>query len=221
MSDEEEFTAMFRRHYPRVLAFVSRRTDQAQAHDVVADTFVTAWRHFGRLPAEPLPWLYRVARNSLANQERAARRRARLFERIAGGGVPAAPDHAVSVVADAGLREALGRLSPSDREALLLIGWEELDHDAAAHVLGCTVVAFKVRVHRARRRLARLLAAADQDQAGPPPAPYRLPGTTNANWAAGPSSTTSPSGAISPGGAAGPGGAASASWAASPKGRSA
>ena len=177
MSDEEEFTAMFRRHYPRVLAFVSRRTAQSQAHDVVADTFATAWRHFARLPAEPLPWLYRVARNSLANQERAARRQARLFDRIAGGGVPPAPDHAVSVVADAGLREALGRLSRMDREALLLIGWEGLDHDAAAHVLGCTAVAFKVRVHRARRRLARLLAAADQDQAPPsppPPPPYEL-----------------------------------------------
>ncbi len=88
--------------------------------------------------------------------------------------MPPAPDHAVSVVADAGLREALGRLSRLDREALLLIGWEGLDHDAAAHVLGCTAVAFKVRVHRARRRLARLLEAADQDQVPPVPAPYEL-----------------------------------------------
>ncbi len=174
MSDEEEFTAMFRRHYPRVLAFVSRRTDPARAHDVVADTFATAWRHFPRLPAEPLPWLYRVARNSLANEERATRRQARLAERIAGGGLPPAPDHAVSVVADAGLREALSRLSRPDREALLLIGWEGLSNDAAAHVLGCTVVAFKVRVHRARRRLARLLEAADRDQPPPLPPPYEL-----------------------------------------------
>ena len=163
MADEEAFTAMFRLHYPRVLAFVSRRTDQARAHDVVAETFATAWRHFGRLPAEPLPWLYRVARNSLANEERAARRRARLFERMAGGGVPSTPDHAVSVVADAGLREALSRLSRLDREALLLIGWDDLDHDAAARVLGCSAVAFKVRLHRARKRLARLLEAADRD----------------------------------------------------------
>jgi RNA polymerase sigma factor (sigma-70 family) len=174
VSDEEEFTAMFRRHYPRVLAFVSRRTDQSRAHDIVAETFATAWRHFARLPEEPLPWLYRVARNSLANEDRAARRRARLFERLAGGGVPRVPDHAVAVVADAGLREALSRLSDADREALLLIGWEDLDHDAAAHVLGCTVVAFKVRVHRARRRLARLLEAADQEQAPPVPPPYEL-----------------------------------------------
>ena len=174
MSDEEEFTAMFREHYPRVLAFVSRRTDPFRAHDVVADTFATAWRHAGRLPAEPLPWLYKVARNSLANEERAARRQTRLAERIARRGVEPAPDHAVAVVADAGLRQALGRLPAGDREALLLIGWEGLDHDAAAHVLGCTAVAFKVRLHRARRRLARLLEAADRDQAPPLPPPYEL-----------------------------------------------
>ena len=136
MADEEAFTAMFRLHYPRVLAFVSRRTDQARAHDVVAETFATAWRHFGRLPAEPLPWLYRVARNSLANEERSARRQARLAERIGRRGVETAPDHAVSVVTDVGLREALDRLSPTDREALLLIGWEDLDHDDAARCWG-------------------------------------------------------------------------------------
>jgi RNA polymerase sigma-70 factor (ECF subfamily) len=168
VGDEEEFTAMFREHYPRVLAFVSRRTDQFRAHDVVADTFATAWRHFRRLPAEPLPWLYRVARNSLANEERSARRQTRLTERLARRVVEPAPDHAVSVVTDAGLRQALSRLSPADREALLLIGWEDLDHAAAAEVVGCPVVTFKVRVHRARRRLARLLDAADR--AGPPPA---------------------------------------------------
>jgi RNA polymerase sigma factor (sigma-70 family) len=163
VADEEAFTAMFRLHYPRVLAFVSRRTDQARAHDVVAETFATAWRHFGRLPEEPLPWLYRVARNSLANEERSARRQTRLAERIGRRGVEAAPDHAASVVTDAGLREALGRLSRTDREALLLIAWEGLDHVDAARVMGCSAVAFKVRLHRARKRLARLLEAADRD----------------------------------------------------------
>ena len=171
MTDEEAFTAMFRRHYPRVLAFVARRTEQARAHDVVAETFATAWRHFRRLPEEPLPWLYRVARNSLANEERAARRQARLAERIAGRRVEPAPDHAGAVVADAGLRAALGRLSPGDREVLLLIGWEGLDSADAARVLGCSAVAFKVRLHRARKRLARLLEAADQEER---PEPVKL-----------------------------------------------
>jgi RNA polymerase sigma-70 factor (ECF subfamily) len=78
------------------------------------------------------------------------------------------------VIADTGLRQALQRLSPGDREALLLIGWEGLDHDAAATVLGCSTVTFKVRVHRARRRLTKLLAAADRDEQ-PAPAPLNSP----------------------------------------------
>ena len=181
VTDDEAFTAMFRRHYPRVLAFVARRTDQARAHDVVAETFATAWRHFRRLPEEPLPWLYRVARNSLANEERAARRQTRLAERIAGRRVEPSPDHAASVIADAGLRAALGRLSPGDREALLLIGWEGLDSATAAQVLGCSAVAFKVRLHRARKRLAHLLAAADQERPEPVPLrPYAMRRAQNA-----------------------------------------
>jgi len=181
VNDEDAFTAMFRLHYRYVLAFVSRRTDQSQAHDVVAETFATAWRHFGRLPAEPLPWLYRVARNNLANADRAARRQTRLAERILGYRVEQSPDHATSVVADAGLREALGRLSPTDREALLLIGWEGLENHAAAEVMGCSAVAFKVRVHRARRRLARLLADADADGSAPvSPLPYNMRSATSA-----------------------------------------
>jgi RNA polymerase sigma factor (sigma-70 family) len=170
VTDEDEFTALFRAHYARVLAFVARRSDPARAHDVVAETFTTAWRHFGRLPDDPLPWLYRVARNSLANEERAARRQLRLADRIAQRRIEHTPDHALSVIADTGLRQALGRLSAADREALLLIGWEELDIAAAALVLGCSAVAFKVRVHRARRRLARLLETADQEH-GPQPTP--------------------------------------------------
>ena len=86
----------------------------------------------------------------------------------------------MSVVADAGLRDALARLSPADREALLLIGWEGLTNDDAATVMGCSAVAFKVRLHRARRRLARLLDTADRaDTASVPPVPQNLYGTAS------------------------------------------
>src|SRR5690349_10699205 len=116
MSGPEQFTAMFREHYPLVLAFVTRRVDAARAHDVVADTFTVAWRHIDRLPAEPLPWLYRVARNCLANQARAERRQTRLAEKIAGRRPEPVPDHALTVITDTGLRQALGRMSATDRE---------------------------------------------------------------------------------------------------------
>jgi RNA polymerase sigma-70 factor (ECF subfamily) len=52
-------------------------------------------------------------------------------------------------------------LSPRDREAVLLLGWDGLSNRQAAKVLGCSVATFAVRLHRARTRLA---AALDSDR---------------------------------------------------------
>ena len=62
---------------------------------------------------------------------------------------------------DPRLCEAWAQLSSSDREVLALVAWEELSVADAARVFGCTAPVFSVRLHRARRRLQRLLA---QDQ---------------------------------------------------------
>lgn len=53
--------------------------------------------------------------------------------------------------------EALRRLPSRDREALLLVVAGELPTRAAAQVLGISLSAFKMRLHRARRRLVELL----------------------------------------------------------------
>lgn len=60
----------------------------------------------------------------------------------------------------------MAKLSPRDQEVLQLIGWEQLDQAAAARVLGCSVTAVKVRLHRARRRLAALLRTTEPDVPG-------------------------------------------------------
>jgi RNA polymerase sigma factor (sigma-70 family) len=156
--DTELFTGVFRRCYPNVLAYALRRTDEARAQDVVAETFAVAWRHVRRLPEDPLPWLLRTARNCLANEERSVRRQVRVAGRIADEGAPLTADHASAVTESAWIRAALRELPPPDREVLMLLAWDGLDQRAAAHVLGCTVTAVKVRAHRARRRLSHLLA---------------------------------------------------------------
>ena len=56
---------------------------------------------------------------------------------------------------------ALGSLKRRDQEVLLLVGWDGLDRAQAATVLGITAVLFSVRLHRARRRLRRALALAN------------------------------------------------------------
>ncbi len=160
--DEAAFTSLYERYYGDVLRYARRRVDEQTARDVAAETFLVAWRRPGQVPgAEPLPWLYAVARNTLGNVLRARARDAALGVRVRAASVAGAPtvqaDHADAVVQNARVADALRRLSMRDQEALQLVAWEDLDLTAAAQVVGCSAATFAVRLHRARRRLNRLL----------------------------------------------------------------
>ncbi len=169
--DEQRFRVLYRQHYARVLTYALRRVGSDRAQDVVAETFLVAWRHIRKAPADPLPWLYRLARNAAANEGRALRRGVRLQERARAGaatmlaGALATSDHAERVGETDWVLAALRRLSPRDQEALRLTVWEDLDLDVAtaAAAMGCSTAAMKVRVHRARRRLAGLLTRSQAD----------------------------------------------------------
>ena len=147
---------MFRQHYPQVDAYVRRRTT-GDAGDVVGEVFLTAWRRLDRVPADSLPWLLGVARKALANARRSEHRRPAVAIADAGGvpGPESNPAERLEVA------EAFARLSDRDREVLMLVAWDGLTPARAARVLGCSVPAFHVRLHRARARLARALEARD------------------------------------------------------------
>ena len=131
------------------------------ADEVVADTFLVCWRRFDRVPKHnALPWLYAVARRCLANRLRTGRRE----QAWTGPAVAMAPDPTADAYETrARARDvlaALAQLPPKEREALQLCAWEGLTPSDAAQVAGCTGPAFRVRLHRARRRLAAALGAA-------------------------------------------------------------
>ena len=60
--------------------------------------------------------------------------------------------------------EALAALPERDREAILLHAWEGLSAPEAAEVLGCSATAYRLRLHRARRRLAAQLQDVPEHQ---------------------------------------------------------
>lgn len=155
--DRDEFAALFDRYGAALYRYAYRRVGSDAADDVVEDTFVVAWRRRSELPADPLPWLYRTAGNMIANQRRSRFRGDRLAARFAGQPVVAADDPADRVVQRRSLAEALAALSEGDREVLMLVGWEDLDLQRAAEAAGCSVVAFRGRLRRARQRLRRQL----------------------------------------------------------------
>jgi RNA polymerase sigma factor (sigma-70 family) len=158
------FEQVFAAHYWAVRAYVLRRGPASAADDVVAETFVVAWRRFDSLQDDPLPWLFGVARRILANHHRAERRRGALVARLLGTG--SGPDDTGWMPPremSAELSDAIAALPPSEREALLLVAWEGLDSTRAARAAGCTPAAFRVRLHRARRRVVASLAEAGGD----------------------------------------------------------
>jgi len=143
------FEALFDEGYEGLLAYARRRVG-AEADDVVAETFTVAWRRLDNVPADALPWLYGVARRVISDQRRAGRRRHALAQRIRDTEIryrdwTTSPPRPVLA--------ALARLNNRDREAVLLTAWEGLHAEQAATAMGCSVVAFRVRLHRARKRL--------------------------------------------------------------------
>lgn len=150
-----QLTTLYANHGRDVLAFALRRAPSAEdAADVVAETFLIAWRRLSEVPPEPEArlWLYGVARRMLANQRRGESRRTRLAERLRTEVRAASPAGPRDEQSEAVLA-ALATLSPEDRELLLLIGWEELSPAQAARVLDISAIAARGRLHRARRRL--------------------------------------------------------------------
>lgn len=173
----DRFDQIFREHFRDLLAYALRRVDEpADAADVVAETYLTAWRRLDRVPDGPEArlWLFGAARRVTANHRRGRMRRDALAERLRShlAGLPATeePDDGTAEV----VREAMAALKPDDREVLALVCWEELDPSEAARVLGIPAATARTRLHRARRRMREQLAARGVADTGTPRATTAL-----------------------------------------------
>lgn len=157
------FEQCFREHYADLLAFALRRVSERHgAEDAVAESFAIAWRRRQSIPDPALPWLYGVTLKVIANQRRSGKRRRNLGRRLAAAAErePGAADPGDAIGRREAFATAFGRLTGSQQEVLRLVAWDGLDPAAAAAVLGCSEGAFRVRLHRARGRLAKHLRAA-------------------------------------------------------------
>ena len=168
---EARLSQLYRDHAREILGYALRRSaDSEDAADVLAETFLVAWRRLGEVPPgeEARLWLYGVARRVLANQHRGERRRTKLGQRLGEtlrSELAAQPDPGGEGEGREVLHAMRG-LGTEDRELFLLVVWEELSPSEAAKVLGISSLAARSRLHRARRRLRRLLE--DAEGAGSP-----------------------------------------------------
>jgi RNA polymerase sigma factor (sigma-70 family) len=166
------FDELYAANHRQVLGYLLRRTDTTDdAADVFAETFLIAWRRLDELPAgeQARMWLYGTARRTLANYRRGERRRSALAERLrADLAVRYQPPAFEGELAE--ISVAFARLPESDRELLSLVAWEGLDPGQIAAVLGCSRNAARIRLHRARRKLADELARGQRHETRPPQA---------------------------------------------------
>lgn len=157
VTHRDRFEAVYDAYYPAIHQYAARRTGSPDdTADVISETFLTAWRRIDDVPEgeEALLWLYGVARRVLANQQRGDFRRAVLAERLR---AELAADRPVRPVDLDHVRAAFDELPERDREVLALACWEGLTSQRIAKVVGCTAIAARTRLHRARKRMAAAL----------------------------------------------------------------
>lgn len=187
-SEAEVFERLFADHHRAVLGYALRRVDFSAAQDVVAETFLIAWRRRLDIPvAAELPWLLGVARNVARQHHRADARETALSAELARLHTLRAAesgDPGEEVGERIVVLQALADLSDADREILILTGWDLLSIKDAARVLGCSGPTLRVRLHRARTRLTRALQGLDNPTAGSPETPPTEPPPTGVGGAA-------------------------------------
>jgi RNA polymerase sigma-70 factor, ECF subfamily len=155
-----DFSDLYERHAPNVFRFALFLSgNRGLAEDLTAETFARALTARNDVRVDTVKaYLLAIARNLYRDLKRRDGRLVPLDE--AGEAV----DHAARPDAATEERQRLGRalhavqrLPEGEREALVLAIDGELSYARIAAILGCSVPAVKVRVHRARARLRSVL----------------------------------------------------------------
>lgn len=164
--EPERFAVLFDRYGARLHRYAARRLGDGEADDIVAETFLVAFRQragydLGR--AEALPWLYGIASNLIRRHRRAEVSRYRTFVRTgvlldaADGVAERAVERASAQMSGRRLAQAIAELPTRDRDVLLLVAWADLSYEQVADALGLPVGTVRSRLHRARTRVKRAL----------------------------------------------------------------
>jgi RNA polymerase sigma-70 factor (ECF subfamily) len=128
----------------------------AEAEDIVSETFLRLWGSREDLHLETVrAYVLTIARNVYLTRRRRAARQRPLPSRLVDHSPP--PDVEAEGKDDVrAAMDALQSLPDGERTALLMRVQQDLPYDEIARVLGISVSAVKVRIHRARLKLAQM-----------------------------------------------------------------
>jgi RNA polymerase sigma-70 factor (ECF subfamily) len=166
--EPEAFAELYDRHAPSIHRYVRRRLGDEAADDVVAETFLAAFRRRERYdPARPdaLPWLYGIAANLVGKHRRSESRMLRALARTGADPVTDSIEGADARVSAAAcsreLAGALAKLPAGDRDVLLLVAWADLSYQQVAEALSIPLGTVRSRLNRARRKVREALGGSD------------------------------------------------------------
>jgi RNA polymerase sigma-70 factor (ECF subfamily) len=157
-----DFARLYREHSADVHRFALYLCgDPSLAQDLASEAFVRVWTARERVELTTVrAYLFAIVRNLFLRDLRRERRRAPLDERM----VDDRPDPEARVAGRSRLQAVLASLlalPEIDRAAVLMRADGELSYEEIAAVLRISVAAAKVKVHRARLRLAEALETRD------------------------------------------------------------
>jgi RNA polymerase sigma-70 factor (ECF subfamily) len=163
--DASRFAVIYQRYAEQLYRYAYRRVGPRFAEDVVAETFLAAFRRrdaYDLSRPDARPWLFGIITREIARRRRAEDARYRAIARSGGGDHVRgfADDVTASVAAQAtraALAEALRGLSPGDRDVLLLVAWNDFSYEEVARTLGIKLGTVRSRLHRARRKVREAL----------------------------------------------------------------
>ncbi len=168
LGEPEATRLLIRAKLPRVLGLATRMLrDRTEAEDVAQDAFLRVWRQAPRWRAGEArfeTWLHAVVLNLC--RDRLRRRRAPIDHTLPDIADPAPDAEAalLGVERDEAVAMEIERLPERQREALLLVHYQERSGTEAAAMLGISVEALESLLARARRRLhTRLADRKEQD----------------------------------------------------------
>jgi RNA polymerase sigma-70 factor (ECF subfamily) len=154
---------------PSLRAFaISLSGNGDRADDLVQETLLRAIANIDSFqPGSNLPaWLFTILRNLFRSDYRKRRREVEDADGSYAESLKSYPEQEGKVEFEE-LRQALKKLPPDQREALILIGASGFSYEEAAKICDCAVGTIKSRVNRARTRIAELLSINSVEDFGP------------------------------------------------------
>ncbi|GAA2199293.1 sigma-70 family RNA polymerase sigma factor [Sinomonas flava] len=157
--DEDAVAALYRDHAAALRRFARGAVGSEEAEEIVQEAIIRVWRHAPDGTQGLRPYLYRTVRNLIVDQHRLAGRRPRTVAPLddEGGFAAAGGERFDELLDRVVMEEALARLTPDHRQALVAVHYRRLSVAEAARALGVPAGTVKSRCFYALKALRAAL----------------------------------------------------------------